>query len=84
MAMPLDIFHMEGWLFGGVARVVNGNSNTALRDQIGFCSIDVIPFKVLGVDDAIAVWIGFVLGESGASKYGKSNTKGLQIEDSLL
>jgi len=36
------------------------------------------------MDDAIAMLIGFVLGETGAGKYGKANTKSLQIKDILL
>jgi len=46
--------------------------------------MDVIAFKMLGMDDAITVWIGFVFGETRAGEDGKANTKCLQIKDSLL
>jgi len=79
MSMSLIIFQVIWWTFRCISWVVNRNGNAPLIAGVCFRGIDVVIFKVFGVDNTVAIGVGFVLGKASASKYRESNSKGFEV-----
>jgi len=75
---------MEWRLLGRVARVVYGNGNPPLRDRVRLCGVNVIAFKVLGMNNTVAIGVQFVLSEASTGEDRESDTECLEVKYSLL
>jgi len=82
VSMLLNIFQVK-WRGLAVPWVADRDGNATLIARVGFCSMDIVSFKVSRVNDTFRVGISLLPSEAGAGEDGKANVEGFEIQQSL-